>query len=133
MRRSRPAVRTTAVLVCCYRPLPLWRGPDDRITAVFVPPLAPNVGPARRGGCRDRPNAAKKRLSPLDKKDKPSYNVTVAYGDPKSVVPRDMTVAMTVKKEIKLTIPNQDSTPQKETALKRQLNNGLKAAGCPTA
>ncbi|PJN35531.1 hypothetical protein CG747_38550 [Streptomyces sp. CB02959] len=64
--------------------------------------------------------------------------VAVGYGDPKSVVPRDMTVAMTVKKgtgkkDIKLTIPNQDITPQKEAALKKQLNTGLKAAGCPTA
>ncbi|MGD3112352.1 hypothetical protein [Streptomyces sp. YGL11-2] len=38
----------------------------------------------------------------------------------------------TGKKDIKLTIPNQDITPQKETALKKQLNTGLKAAGCPT-
>ncbi|MGD3110912.1 hypothetical protein [Streptomyces sp. YGL11-2] len=37
------------------------------------------------------------------------------------------------KKDFKLTIPNQDITPQKETALKKQLNTGLKAAGCPTA
>ncbi|WP_189308765.1 DNA/RNA non-specific endonuclease [Streptomyces albospinus] len=100
--------------------------------------LVPMKASINRGIYKKTENAAKKCLSTLGKKDKLSYNVTVAYPDTKSVVPRDMTVAMTVKKrkgkkDVKLTIPNQDITPQKETALKKQLNAGLKAAGCPTA
>ncbi|MFK0296478.1 DNA/RNA non-specific endonuclease [Streptomyces sp. NPDC090442] len=99
--------------------------------------LVPMKASINRGIYKKVEGAAKKCLSTLGKKDKISYNVSVGYPDPKSVVPRDMTVAMTVKKgtgkkDFKLTIPNQNISPQKEAALKKQLNNGLKAAGCPT-
>ncbi|PNE38166.1 hypothetical protein AOB60_29140 [Streptomyces noursei] len=100
--------------------------------------LVPMKASINRGIYKKTENAAKKCLSTLGRTDKLSYNVTVGYGDPKPVVPRDMTVATTVKKgkgkkDIKLTIPNQDITLQKEAALKKQLNTGLKAASCPTA
>ncbi|MGK5546684.1 DNA/RNA non-specific endonuclease [Streptomyces sp. URMC 127] len=81
-------------------------------------------------------NGAKKCLAVKDMKVL-NYTSQVTYPDAKTVVPASMTVSMLPKKggsgtEIKLVIPNEDISVQKETALKKKLNDGLKANSCGT-
>ncbi|MFH8411322.1 DNA/RNA non-specific endonuclease [Streptomyces sp. NPDC018019] len=76
-------------------------------------------------------NGAKKSIDPKDAaKDQTFYQSEVAYPDAKSVVPSSFTVSMIPKKkggtgsEIKLVIPNEDISKQKESALKRSSTTG---------
>ncbi|KPC78297.1 hypothetical protein ADL27_48480 [Streptomyces sp. NRRL F-6602] len=82
-------------------------------------------------------NGAKHCLSVKDMKVT-NYTSTVHYPNATTVVPSSFTVSMLPSKkgmkntEISLDIPNEDISVQKESGLKRRLNNGLRANGCPT-